>query len=183
MKKQLIATLCLLGMAFTGAILRAEDPLQPPRPARPTPGDRTPGGFDLPAPLPAVTPPAQLGPGLVQVTIQLELPPLGAVMQAALQSSSTLPEALQIVREHRAQAERARQALIAILVAPPYHARILGSTVIVSHTLIVELDSALIPQVRALPGVRAVRPDRIVPLDGGAAPAPPGGPSLGPVLH
>lgn len=180
MRKLLIVVLCLLGTAVTGTILSAEEPLQPPRPTRP---DRTPGGLELPAQPAQPTPPASFGPGLTQVTLQLQAAPLAAIFQRALRDGRTLPEALQAVRLHRAEAERARQALIAILVAPPFNARIIGSTMLASHTLIVEVDAALIPQIRALPGVLAVHRDQIVPLDGDSAPAPPGGPSLGPVLN
>lgn len=130
---------------------------------------------DAPFPGPVLT-------GPTVAIIQLNTPPLVTTFQQALRDTPALSEALVIVRAAQADINSTRQTLIARLTAPPFNARLISTTSIVTNTIIVEVDASLLPQIGALPGVQAVRAERTGQLDDPPQQAP-GGPSFGPVLH
>lgn len=120
--------------------------------------------------------------GPATVIIQLAHPPLTITFQQTLQTTGSVEQAVLAVRNRRLQIDNAQQTLIERLTAPPFNARFVSATAVVSNTVIVVVDASFIPEIQELPGVVAVRRDRIATLDDTNPPPPPGEPSLGPVL-
>lgn len=143
-----------------------------------------PGSFTMPS---HISPPDAPFPGPVLTgptvaIIQLTTPPLVTAFQQALRDTPSLSETLAMVRAAQANMNSIRQALIAQLTVPPFNARLISTTSIVTNTIIVEVDASLLPQIGTLPGVLTVRAERTGQLDDSSH-QPPGGPSFGPVLH
>lgn len=187
----LVVTLFLLGAVIVSVMVTVPGDVrafQPPTPARPQrPGGAPAGPFIVPG-QPQVTPPApeQTPEGPVMVMIQLTAPALLQTLPDIMDEAPTVEAGLDMLRTERARLESIQQALIAQLTAPPYNARILATTVLLSNTIIVEVDAQMIAQIQQLPEVARVRRDRIgqlhtSPPDGGSPP-PIGQPGLGPVL-
>lgn len=185
----LVIVVLLLGISST--VLSMQPPqvtvLAAPQPTVPPKLDlkgANPGQFTMPsqtnppdAPFPG---PVLTGPTVA--IVQLHAPPLATTFQQALRDTPSLNEALAIVRAAQANMNSTKQALIAQLTAPPFNARLISTTSIVTSTIIVEVDASLLPQIGALPGVQAVRAERTGQLDNPSH-QPPGGPGFGPVLH
>lgn len=137
---------------------------------------------------PQTDPSIPFSEGQAMVIVQLDTPPLAAIFQQAYQETNSLSDAMEAMRAERKTLDAFRQSLIAQLIAPPFSARIISTTSIVSNTLIIEVDTSLIPQISDLPGVLSARTDRIGQLDNGShSPGQPNVPDLrqpgfGPVL-
>lgn len=121
------------------------------------------------------------------VIVQLDAPPLVEVFQQAYQATNSLSDALAAMRSEQKAHNTLRQTVIAQLTAPPFNARMISATSIVSNTLIIDVDASLIPQITALPGVLAARIDRTGQLhDSTQSPNQPNSPiqppGFGPVL-
>ncbi len=148
------------------------------------PGGSPPQTFQLTpqfvAPPPGAPGDVPIGP--TTVIIQLVHPPLVVTFQQTLQDTGSVEQAILAVRDQRSQIDNAHQVLIEQLIAPPFNARYITATVLVTNTVIVEVDASFIPQIRELPGVIAVRRDRVATLDETDPPSALGEPGLGPVL-
>ncbi len=181
----LISVMVVFVMAGYPGEARAFQPATPARPLRPV--GPPPGPLVLPPP-PGVTASAPLAipEGPAVIVIQLAQPSLLEAVPGVMQDAATVEEGLDLLRTERARLFASQQALIVQLTAPPYHARILGTTILLSNTIIVEVDALLIPQIQQLPNVARVRIDRIGQLHtqppGDGTPPPLGQPGLGPVL-
>ncbi len=110
---------------------------------------------------PQTDPSIPLLEGQAMVIVQLDALPLAAIFQQAYQETNSYGDAMEAMRSGRKTLNDFRQSLIAQLTAPPFNARIISATSIVSNTLIIEVDASLIPQISALPGVLSARTDRI----------------------
>lgn len=141
---------------------------------------------DVPHPVPLTPLPGGMSnhpaEGPVMVIVQLDTEPLAAVGEQAIQAGLPLPEVLAQMRDQRARVQDQQRQLIEILTASPYNARLIGTTFITSNTVIIEVDASLIDQIRGLPGVTGVRPDRIGQLDS-LPQAPVRPPGFGPRLN
>jgi hypothetical protein len=103
--------------------------------------------------------------GTVIVMVQLASSPLAEVGRQALREGLTLPEVLDRMRDERAALQNEQQTLVDRLTAPPYNARLVATTLLVSNTVVVEVDAQWIDAIRTLPGVLTARPERPGQLD------------------
>jgi hypothetical protein len=119
--------------------------------------------------------------GLVTVIIQLDSAPLAVSIQQVMAENLPHLQFLGEIRARSTQIRQQQQELIGLLMAPPYNARLIGTTYITSNTIIVEIDVTLIDQINTLSGVASVKPDRIGQLDESVSP-PGRPPHFGPKL-
>ncbi len=174
------AVLLVLGglLGISPAFTLAQDPGRTITPKALT-GEAAP---DLTLATPAEVPMIPPLSGNVVVIIQLASAPLADVGRQALREGLPLPQMLDRIRDERIVLEQEHQLLIDLLTAPPYNARLVATTLLVSNTLAVEVDARWIDTIRTLPGVLTVRPERQGQLD--LPPQQPGRPpGFGPRLN
>ncbi len=108
------------------------------------PGDRPPQTFQLTPQFVAPPPgaPGNVPVGLTTLIIQLAHPPLAVIFQQTMQDTGSIEQAVLTVRDQRSQINNAHQVLIEQLIAPPFNARYITATVLVTNTVIVEVDAS-----------------------------------------
>lgn len=175
---------CMIGVVVLGLVLVGGFSPTQTKAQGPTPNPKAgPGRESLPGLL--VTPVPQEenmifpAEGRITVIIQLESAPLGEATLDAAGEELSSADFLARINAERAQLRQQQNSLIGVLTAPPYNGRVIGTTLLASNTIILEVDASLIQQIQALPGVAAVRPERIGTLDDSS---PSVGPSFGPHL-
>lgn len=183
----------LLGCGLLGLLLAATMLLA--RPGRTAAQGRPPGTV-TPRAMPDGGPPGEFpvtpGPaespllapeGPTTVIIELDAEPVAAVIAATFGETGSIAAAAEAGRSQRTVIRQRQADLIAVLTAPPFEARLIGTTDLASVTVIVVVDASLIEPIEALPGVRRARPERTGTLDGPSVRPPGVRPGFGPTLH